>query len=399
MNELKMMAAAFKSRTAWEISDGYLIDTDRSPVGDLVLNLIERFYTTDPLATHCDSDIIMSQVEREIPNTQHQDHVRTYLASLEALDISSLNVAKELLSIKANRLGMRIAAKLSSGKDHSDLHELMQEYVEIGSRKYQNETEEEFNAVTATELTTKHYKSENLIHLWPNQLNEHIDGGVRGGHHILIFAPTEMGKTLFAINLCAGFVKQGLTVLYVGNEDPAADIMMRMINRLTGMNKYEVQKDPSAADAILAKRNWDKFIFANLSPGTFPKISGLVKKHRARVLILDQLRNIDVDSDNRTQALEKAATLARGLAKRFDIPVISIAQAGDSASGKLILNRGDVDSSNVGIPGQTDLMIGIGANADMEERNLRVLSFPKNKLSGRHSHLNVSIDPLLSKVN
>ena len=105
-----------------------------------------------------------------------------------------------------------------------------------------------------------------------------------------------------------------------------------------------------------------------------------------------------MDSESRTQALEKAATEARNLARRRNIPVVSVTQAGDSASGRAILDRGDIDSSNVGIPGQADLMIGIGATGEMENQNMRTLSFPKNKLSGKHTPISVAIDPLLSKV-
>ena len=115
-------------------------------------------------------------------------------------------------------------------------------------------------------------------------------------------------------------------------------------------------------------------------------------------MVIDQLRNIDVDSENRTQALEKAATEARNTAKKFDIPVISVTQAGDSASGRTILSRGDIDGSNVGMPATADLMLGIGCTMEMEQRNMRVLSFPKNKISGRHEPINITIDPLLSRV-
>ena len=99
-----------------------------------------------------------------------------------------------------------------------------------------------------------------------------------------------------------------------------------------------------------------------------------------------------------TQQLEKAATEARNLAKSRRVLVVSVTQAGDSATGKAVLGRGDVDSSNVGIPGQVDLMIGVGATSEQEKNNVRVLSFPKNKLSGRHEHFMINIDPLTSRV-
>jgi archaellum biogenesis ATPase FlaH len=399
MNEVKLIGAVYKERKAWEMLDGNLEQNDLSPEGSVVYGLVSDFYRHDLNAETCDLEILIGRAEREIQSNKNAEFVIKYLQQAASTDVSAINVAKEILEIRSTAVGMKIASKLASGKPGADVKTLMHEYLELSDKQKQDqEEEEEYSGVTALDLTTKNYNKNNLVHLWPKVLNEHIDGGVRGGHHVLVFAPTEGGKTLFVINLCAGFLKQGLRVLYIGNEDPAADIMMRMMNRLTGMNKYEVQANPQATDDILSKRNWGLFTFASMSPGSFPKIWQLIKKIDPQVLVLDQLRNIDVDSENRTQALEKAATLARNTARKFNIPVISVTQAGDSASGRTILTRGDVDGSNVGIPGQVDLMIGIGCNDEMEQRDMRTLSFPKNKLSGRHSQINVTIDPLLSKV-
>lgn len=256
----------------------------------------------------------------------------------------------------------------------------------------------EITGVSVEDLIEQKFNPENLIKIYPKTLNERLDGGAQPGHHILIFAPTEMGKTLVAINMVAGFLHQKLPVLYVGNEDPASDILLRLGTRLSGLNKYEIRDNPRKAQELIDQRSAGLFTIAPLAPGTFSEISTLVRKYQPKVVILDQLRNIDVKSENRTQALERAATEARNLAKRFGVVVISIAQAGDSASGKAALNRGDVDSSNVGIPGQCDVMIGVGATEEMERNNVRMFSFPKNKLSGNHNPITVTIDPQLSKV-
>jgi hypothetical protein len=150
--------------------------------------------------------------------------------------------------------------------------------------------------------------------------------------------------------------------------------------------------------AALHGRGVDKFHIVEMSPGTFPRIAKLVDKYLPKVVVLDQLRNIDVKSDNRTQALEKAATEARNLAKRAGVLVVSITQAGDSASGRRILTRGDVDGSNVGIPGQCDVMVGIGATEEEEQQGMRTISLPKNKLGGRHDHFTCNFDVQHSKV-
>ena len=98
------------------------------------------------------------------------------------------------------------------------------------------------------------------------------------------------------------------------------------------------------------------------------------------------------------QKLEKAATAARNLGKSNNVLVVSITQAGDSASGKGPLEMGDVDSSNTGIPAQVDVMVGLGATHDDEQGFRRIVSLPKNKRSGRHEFFPVRIEPQLSNI-
>lgn len=397
-NEPKLINAIIRDRAAFTQCRDILHVDDFSPDAGTLFNAIGEFYRIDPQATCADPEIIRARIERASRSNKAIESAHRALDTALREDAGSpVNVVREAVAVKTHSLGLRIASELSSGRKVNK--ELLREYLELDYKaNHEAGTEEIYNAVSAEALASKAFNPEGLIKLWPESLNKQIDGGVRGGHHIVIFAPTEMGKTLFVINLCAGFLRQGLKILYIGNEDPAADIMMRMMTRLTGMNKYEIQQDPAKADGLLANRNWDKFTFAALCPGTFDKIDELVESTGAQVLVLDQLRNIDMDSESRTQALERAATEARNLARRRAIPVISVTQAGDSASGRAILDRGDIDSSNVGIPAQSDLMLGIGATPEMENQDLRTLTPVKNKLSGNHTPIAVRFDRMYSKV-
>lgn len=399
--EKKVLASILQNRKVFDLISQEVDVAELSPEGSCLFNLCKDFYEADPQATRCDAEILSARVGREILSNKQADFLKGVVRDLDSMDVSAVNVGKEVLAIKQAALGSKIASRLAAGRIDPTVKDMMHDYIKLEERVDMgsgSESEEEFVSASARTLARDSFTSEGLIELYPLALNKQIDGGIRGGHHVLIFAPTEMGKSLFAINACYGFLRQGLKVLYVGNEDPAPDILMRMMSRLTGMTKYEIIERPDDCDGILAKRNWDKFVFANLSPGTFSKIRALVEKHQPQVVLLDQLRNLDVGVDNRTQALEKAATEARNLAKKFGVAVVSVTQAADSASGKTVLNRGDVDGSNVGIPGQVDLMIGMGATQEMEENNIRVLSFPKNKLSGLHQPITVSIDPFTSRI-
>lgn len=400
MNERKILAAFMQSREAWSQAASYVDpDKDMSPEASIILKHINEFYEADENAKLCDSEILIARIERSIPSNKVSKVVTGLVAGLSQAETSGTNVAKEIIALRANSIGLEIASRLASGKSGPDVLRLMSEYSDVLSRTSLDAADEdEVQGLPVKDLIGVHFNREGLIRLSPPSLNELCDGGARPGHHIVVFAPTEMGKTLFTINLVSGFLEQGLRVLYVGNEDPAADILMRVITRLTERNKYDVQKYPDKAQAVLDKRNYDKLVVASLAPGTFPRIHRLIEKYDPQVLVLDQLRNLDVAVDSRTQALERAATEARNTAKRFNLLVVSVTQAADSASGRAVLSRGDVDSSNVGIPGQADLMIGIGATEEMEAKGFRAITPVKNKLSGRHETLTVTFDPTISKV-
>lgn len=398
--EQKILAALANSREAWALAAPH-VDPDKtlSPEGATVFREISAYYEADKDATAVDREILAARIERAVTSNKLANRIVQIVRTLP--EVSANNIVKEVISLKAHAVGQQIASKFAAGKQDDSILKLMSEYQDLVTRDSlaNPEDEDEVTALKVEDLLGKHYDKSNLIQIWPPELNRQIDGGAKPGHHILVFAPTEMGKTLFTINMVAGFLKQGLKVLYIGNEDPLPDILMRVMTRLTGLTKYEIQENPAKAQAILDKRNYDKLTIASLAPGTFPRIHRLIEKYEPQVVVLDQLRNLDVASENRTQALEKAATEARNTAKRFGVLVVSVTQAADSASGKRVLNRGDVDSSNVGIPGQVDLMIGIGADEEMEGRNMRMLSFPKNKLSGNHEPISVTVDPYTSRVD
>lgn len=400
MNERKIIAAILKSRQAWQTIKDNLTEKEISPESILLLNLCSNYYSADTSAQSVDSEILKGRVERGVQSNKLVKVLHKLLDELP--DVSSVNVAEEVIALKRHALGSALGSKLLAGKHGEEVDALIRTYQEmLGTTLDGGEGGAESLAITGVSvdrLLKTALNPAHLIRVFPKALNDRLDGGVLGGHHLLIFAPTEMGKTLLAINMVAGFLWQKLRVLYIGNEDPAEDILLRLGTRLTGLNKYEIRENPGKAQDLIDSRAGDLFTIAPLAPGTFPEIEALVRKYNPQVLVLDQLRNIDVKSDGRTQALEKAATEARNLAKRYGIVVVSVTQAGDSASGRRVLDRGDVDSSNVGIPGQVDVMIGFGATEEDERNNIRWLSFPKNKRGGGHEPIQVFIDPSLSKV-
>ena len=239
---------------------------------------------------------------------------------------------------------------------------------------------------------------DNLIKIYPTVLNDAIDGGVIAGNHILVFARPNIGKTMFVINLARGFARDGRRVLHLINEEPKKQVVQRYVSRFSGLEKHEVYNNIDEAVQKANRNGFGNLYCEDINPGTFHEIRGLIERIEPEVVIIDQLRNVRIKDDNRVTALERAATEARNLCKKYGIVVVSITQAGDSASNKLVLSDSDIDSSKTGIPAQCDLIIGIGADDNQKASHMRTVTIVKNKLTPVHEYYPVRVNENLSKI-
>jgi KaiC/GvpD/RAD55 family RecA-like ATPase len=216
---------------------------------------------------------------------------------------------------------------------------------------------------------------------------------------VTVFARPEAGKTAFALTLATGFAKRGHKVLYVINEDPAPDIMIRAIQMAAGRSREALTADPTGSERAALAAGVGNLYVRELAPGTLAEIDRLVRKYGPAVLVVDQLRNVHgAKTDNFTQKLDQVAQGVRALGKKYGLVTIGVTQAGDSARGKAVLDDGDIDSSNTGIPGAADVLIGIGMTEQLQQSGLRMLSLCKNKANFVHGHFQVRVDPMTGRM-
>ena len=400
MSERNVLAAVIASRDAYNAIEGDIKDGDLGEQGNIIFGAIRDYYERDGDAQSCDSDLLASGIVRSLSNPKHQEMFTELVSSISNAEVSPFNVVHDFIEVRRQAAGAKLASALAAGKSAAECSSLVDNYshwanaTSLGSE----DNPEVVRGASVVELVEGKYAAEELIKIWPRALNERLDGGLLRGHHMLVFARPEMGKTLILINMIAGFLAQDLVVLYVGNEDPISDIVMRVVSRLTGMTKYEIMEDADTADYVAREKGYDNLILAGLAPGTPREIQSLIDTYAPDVVMIDQLRNINVNEEHFVQKLEKAATIARNIGKANNVLMVSVTQAGDSASGKGPLEMGDVDSSNTGIPAQVDVMVGVGATPEDEAAGRRIISLCKNKRSGRHDFFPVGIDTQLSKV-
>ena len=146
-------------------------------------------------------------------------------------------------------------------------------------------------------------------------------------------------------------------------------------------------------------QGYENATFVGLSPGTLYEVESLVRKYEPDILVIDQMRNIRANTENNTQRLEVVAQELRNIGRRHKCVVVAMTQVGDSGRNQKILNDGDIDGSNTGIPGACDVIVMVGSDESYDVRNLRMVTLAKNKRGGIHDSFTVTIDPKLSRVH
>jgi archaellum biogenesis ATPase FlaH len=311
--------------------------------------------------------------------------------------VSVENVRALIRDQQRETLGMALAAAIAGHKPEQEIAEALEKYeATIGG------SDDDDSGPTGPDwegILRGRIDRSNRMPLSPRVLNQHIAGGVCPGHNITLFGRPEAGKTALALTMACGFARRNKRVLYIGNEDPVEDLMVRAITNLTDATADEVAQDPDRYERLALENGARNMVFRATAPGTIREIEALIKRHKPDVLFVDQLRNLQsAKSDNYTQLLDKNAQAVRALGKKYNLVTVSVTQAGDSATGRPILDMGDVDSSNTGIPGAADLMIGVGVTEALDNAGQRMLSLCKNKLGVVRAQVPVSLDPFRSKM-
>lgn len=401
--EQQLLGASLRSRHDYTLVKNY-IDLKLSMYSkpfQVLMGMVGDYYARDADAEFVIPEVLMAQVTEVLRNEKHVKIFSDLVAESAAIG-SDTNVRHAILAAKQQEVGDRLAVAITSPSPGDNVDDLMREYNELRNMTSLEDMSQGgltvYNNINLADLMTKEFDPANLIKIAPVSLNDKLDGGAKRGHHLTVFGRPESMKSGTVINMNCGIAKQNLKSLYFINEDPAGSIIMRHVSNLSGMTKHQIQENPRKAEQLAYDRGFGNITVVDAKPGTPGQLEDCIDKYQPDVIIVDQLRNLKVKADNRVNQLEYAATAIRNLGKECNVLAISVTQAGDSADGKEVLEMGDVDFSNTGIPAQADVMIGIGVSDKLEAEGLRVISLPKNKISGEHSSFPVRVIPQLSRL-
>ena len=392
--ESKILSSIIQDRESFNKLSKLDVKDSFSDPAKFIYEIICDFYDKDSSVSCVDLDLVEKRIARELP--KQIDLYRNILKTLTETT-SSANLLEEVIALKKDSVA-RLLSSLLLTQNRTGVLDLMEEYKNVDSVNVEQDDDDESLLVSAkVSDIVETLKNKNRINLWPKALQQATGGAMRG-NNVLVFGRPEVGKSLFIINMVGGLLHDGYKVLFIENEDPAKSTMSRLVCRLAEKPIVDVIENPDKVEEVVKKRGYDNLILKSLSPGTFKDIQSLIDQHGVDVVIINQLRNIWVGKESRVEQMEIAATSARNLAKKNDILVIGVTQAGDSGTNKLRLEMGDIDFSNTGMPAQMDLIIGVGSNDEYDSKSWRMVSLPKNKLSGEHVFFPVMVDTKTNKV-
>lgn len=364
----------------------------------ILIPLIVDYYRRDPSVTHVDRDILLAIIEQKFNNNKHIQVFRNLIDEALGLEVSAPNLEEAILKAKERELRIQIATGMANDEDVDELVDSWQIVKRATSITELDDVGlEVFTGIDVEELIADRYDDGSMLPIYPKVLNDKLDGGARRGHHILVYARPEAGKSAFAINAACALARRGFKGIYFSNEDRPSDLAGRILSNLSGMPMGTLREDPRRAQAAFEEAGGANIIRVPMAGGTMHQVEALVERFDPDYFIVDQIKSLTMKEDNRVLQLEKTAQAMRRLGISSNKLAISVTHAGDSADGKLFLEQGDVDFSNTGIPGAVDLMIGIGTNEEYERNNERGICLPKNKISGIHDRFVVKIVPSLSR--
>jgi len=409
--DAQLLAAAIKSRASYEAFAPHFTEEDFTPISKFWFALIREWYAADRQAPSIDRSLLAELGKKRIKNDKHEDSLLGFIRDLPEPP-SADNVVRVALELKRHNVEMELGAALGQGdrKKAAKLLPLLASLQQATDLFYASRKTEWQDAVSVEMLFDKVGK-ENRIPIAPVALNAKVNGGALPGHHIIIFGRPEAGKSTVSINMAYGFTKQKKRGIYIGNEDQIDILKSRYVSRVTRIPWQECEANREKCMKLFRKRGGEEYLLmSQLKHGTVDAIARKIEADGPfDFVVLDQIRNISAggESDGKlTSRLEAVGREMRDLLLDYGLIGISVTQANDRTERSnqeppLWLGMGDIDSSRTGLPGTGDLLVGVGVNRELKERNQRALSLPKNKLSSApdaHEGIIVEIEPAISRV-
>lgn len=387
-----LLAAAINSREVFE----QIEDVRLTEEGQGILRAIRKLYDGDEAAQALSREAVETVMRAQTHDDKVADLRAEYLHSLPANTDATARTLLHEIRLKQQRLELIDA--LLRDVPPEDLAEQLEAYalgIAGNLDGFEEATLEDLLGNTADKVA-----------ILPRELNDILNGGLRPGQTMLYFGRPGAAKTLLCVETSSGLANKGRDVLYIGNEEGGAILLLRFLSRLGGIKladldhpNKELAKATISKAYDLAMRRGLRHIKIIHGVTNFGVLAKMVKDKPPAAIVLDQLRHMSTgEGDGNTQMMESAMRAFRNLCNKYGIIGIVVGQAGQSGEQKLILGMSDLDGSKTGVQGAVDVIVGIGVDVDAQANGWRILNICRNKVSGIITSVKIFVDEQLTKV-
>ena len=213
-----------------------------------------------------------------------------------------------------------------------------------------------------------------------------------------VYARPDTGKTSFLVSEIVHFASQladDECIIWFNNEEKGSKVQFRLYQSVLQASKAQIASFADSAEQTFEERGGKKVRIYDNSLISFENIDQLLSGFNVRLVVIDQGDKVKFAGDNNFSTVERLKVLYgkfRELAKKYDVPIITVGQASAEAENTKWLSLNHMDFSKTGKPGELDWAIGIGKlqkDAENGIDNVRYISLSKNKMNngvhGRHS--------------
>ncbi len=388
MHENLILANASASRRAFNLVEVTGHSSQLSDVGTILWQLMSDYYAHDDDAAEVNL-VLLKEAVRLKMTQQAAIKADAIIDSFEG-KASPENFAEVLLEGRRQVLRDAMIMELAD-KDDGDFYDLFRQFEELEEMSAPDTTS--YVGTDPAELVAIVADGPSIPLITP-QLNACIRGGVLPGSHTMVFGRPEIGKSLFVLNCLAEAVRAEYRVGYWENEDSIVVTQLRAAQAILECTEEDLRNlSPADTDRLRQAGWYDRCFFHDSPGGTLVEIEAWIKAQKLDLCIINQIANLRVAlQDNHTLELGALGRGVRAIGKETGCAMISVHQAGDSADGRRVLRMGDLEWSNTALQATIDLLIGYGGDEELDLRNQRMLSLPKNKRGGTHDRVLIEVD-------
>lgn len=209
--------------------------------------------------------------------------------------------------------------------------------------------------------------------------------GLRGADFMVLFARTNLGKSTFLASEATYMAEHvDRPIIYFNNEQGDDAVKLRLVQSSLGWN--DDQMKVSKSKTLNKYMEKTKGLIKLVGDAQLPhwELKRYVEELEPALICIDQLDKIKgFKADRNDLAVSAIYTFLREIAKKYNIPVMGVTQAAESAEGKKWLTTKDIAESKTGKPAEADILIGVGKSNDEGYENFRYLNILKCKGPGR----------------